>query len=137
MKNEQGQQPEAMNSSALGNISVLSPSQRREQERLRKEKEAKDAAEKEKRRIAAAKRKATQEAAEASVRRKEMLSRIPIAIARSIFLFVLVCIPSAIVLFIVAIAISDSSDPDMGIVWYSLYFGGFAALWSFVKDMQN
>ena len=66
-----------------------------------------------------------------------MLSRIPIAIARSIFLFVLVCILSAIVLFIVAIAISDSSDPDMGIVWYSLYFGGFAALWSFVKDMQN
>ena len=42
MKNEQGQQPEAMNSNALGNISVLSPSQRREQERLRKEKEAKD-----------------------------------------------------------------------------------------------
>lgn len=137
MKNEQGQQPEAMNSNALGNISVLSPSQRREQERLRKEKEAKDAAEKEKRRIAAAKRKATQEAAEASARRKEMLSRIPIAIARSIFLFVLVCIPSAIVLFIVAIVISDSSDPDMGIVWYSLYFGGIAALWSFVKDMQN
>lgn len=137
MKNEQGQQPEAMNSNALGNISVLSPSQRREQERLRKEKEAKDAAEKEKRRIAAAKRKATQEAAEASARRKEMLSRIPIAIARSIFLFVLVCIPSAIVLFIVAIVISDSSDPDMGIVWYSLYFGGIAALWSFVKDMQK
>lgn len=137
MKNEQGQQPEAMNSNALGNISVLSPSQRREQERLRKEKEAKEAAEKEKRRIAAAKRKAAEKAAEASARRKEMLSRIPIAIARSIFLFVLVCIPSAIVLFIVAIAISDSSDPDMGIVWYSLYFGGIAALWSFVKDMQN
>lgn len=137
MNNEQKQQSEAMNGSALGNISVLSPSQRREQERLRKEKETKDAAEKEKRRIAAAKRKATQEAAEASARRKEMLSRIPIAIVRAIFIFVLICIPSAIVLFIVAIAISDSSNPDMGIVWYSLYFGGIAALWSFVKDMQN
>lgn len=32
------------NSSALGNISVLTPSQRREQERLRKEKEEKEAA---------------------------------------------------------------------------------------------
>lgn len=137
MNNEQKQQSETMNGSALGNISVLSPSQRREQERQRREQTAKEAAEKEKRRIAAAKRKAAEEAAEASARRKEMLSRIPIAIARSIFLFVLVCILSAIVLFIVAIAISDSSDPDMGIVWYSLYFGGFAALWSFVKDMQN
>ena len=44
---------------------------------------------------------------------------------------------SLLIVAIVAIAISDSSDPDMGIVWYSLYFGGFAALWSFVKDMQN
>lgn len=37
------------NSSALGEISVLTPSQRREQERLRKEKEEKEAAKKKKR----------------------------------------------------------------------------------------
>lgn len=137
MKNNQEQKPETMNGSALGNISVLSPSQKREQERLRKEQEEKEAAEKEKRRIAAAKRKTAEEAAKAEAQRKEILKRIPLAIVWAIFIFVLICIPSAIVLFIVAIAISDSSDPDMGIVWYSLYFGGFAALWSFVKDMQN
>ena len=37
------------NSSALGDISVLTPSQRREQERLRKEQEEKEAARKKKR----------------------------------------------------------------------------------------
>ena len=37
------------NSSALGDISVLTPSQRREQERLRKEQEEKEAAKKRKR----------------------------------------------------------------------------------------
>ena len=57
MENEQTQQIDELNSSSLGEISVLSPSQKREQERLRKEKEAKDAAEKEKRKIAAAKRR--------------------------------------------------------------------------------
>ena len=45
------------NSSALGNISVLTPSQRREQERLRKEKEENEAAKREKRRVALQQRK--------------------------------------------------------------------------------
>ena len=44
------------NSSALGDISVLTPSQRREQERLRKEQEEKEAAKLEHRRIIAEKR---------------------------------------------------------------------------------
>lgn len=57
MRNEQELQPDTQNSSALGNISVLSPSQRREQERLRQEKEAKAAAEREKKMLAAAKRR--------------------------------------------------------------------------------
>lgn len=45
------------NSSALGDISVLTPSQRREQERLRKEQEAKEEAKREKRRVAMQQRK--------------------------------------------------------------------------------
>lgn len=44
-------------SSALGDISVLTPSQRREQERLRKEQEENDAAKREKRRVALQQRK--------------------------------------------------------------------------------
>lgn len=46
------------NSSALGDISVLTPSQRREQERLRKEQEEKEVAKLENRKIIAEKRKA-------------------------------------------------------------------------------
>lgn len=46
--------------SALGDISILTPSQKREQERLRKEKEAKEAAKRENRRIIAEKRKANE-----------------------------------------------------------------------------
>lgn len=45
------------NSSALGDISILTPSQRREQERLRKEQEEKEAAKREKRRAAQQQRK--------------------------------------------------------------------------------
>ncbi len=45
------------NSGALGDISVLTPSQRREQERLRKEQEEKEAAKREKRRVALQQRK--------------------------------------------------------------------------------
>lgn len=46
------------NSSAIGDVSVLTPSQKREQERLHKEQEAKEAAKLEHRRIMAEKRKA-------------------------------------------------------------------------------
>ena len=51
------------NSSALGDISVLTPSQRREQERLRKEQEEKEAAKLENRKIIAEKRKVREEQA--------------------------------------------------------------------------
>lgn len=132
MKNEQGQQPEAMNSNALGNISVLSPSQRREQERLRKEKEAKDAAEKEKRRIAAAKRKAAEEAAAASARRKEILTKLPVTILMSIFCGVISCIPAGMILFLVG-AITDSG---IGIFWWCIPVGIIVAIITFVKSMS-
>lgn len=133
MKNEQGQQPEAMNSNALGNISVLSPSQRREQERLRKEKEAKDAAEKEKRRIAAAKRKAAQEAAEAEERRKEILSRIPLAILGAILGGVVFSIVTAVVLFFV-VAIAGT---DLSILRWSIQSGALFAIGIFAKKMMS
>lgn len=132
MKNEQGQQPEAMNSNALGNISVLSPSQRREQERLRKEKEAKDAAEKEKRRIAVAKRKATQEAAEASARRKEILTKLPVTILFSIFCGVISCIPTGMILFFVMAL----ADKGLEFFWWCIPIGILVAIITFVKSMS-
>ena len=60
MKSDKKQEDSPQNSS-LGEFTVLSPSQKREQESLQKEKAKKDAAEREKRRIAAAKRKAAEE----------------------------------------------------------------------------
>ena len=132
MRNEEEQQAEIMNDSALGNVSVLSPSQRREQERQRREKAAKEAAEKEKRRIAAAKRKAAAEAAAASARRKEILTKLPVTILMSIFCGVISCIPAGMILFLVG-AITDSG---MGIFWWCIPVGIIVTIITFVKSMS-
>ncbi len=57
-------------SGALGEFIVLSPSQKREQERLQKEKAKKDAAERERKRKAEAKRSAEEMAAQAAAQRQ-------------------------------------------------------------------
>ena len=68
MKSDKKQEDSPQNSS-LGEFTVLSPSQKREQESLQKEKAKKDAAEREKRRIAAAKRKAAEEKVQLEIQR--------------------------------------------------------------------
>ena len=98
----------------------------KEAEEVRKKKEAKETA----------KRRAAKKAAEEEARKKEKIRQIPSIIITSLLFFVFICLVSVVILFFVSFFI-DSENPNLDIMWYSLYIGGFAAVWRFVKDMQK
>lgn len=116
MKNEQEQQFSTLNENAIRDISVLSPSQKREQERLRKEKEAKKAAEKEKRTLAAEKRRAAEKAEE----RKRILKKLPFAILMGL----LSCIPVGMALAFVGVVVGSKPGE---ILWLCIPIGSVVA----------
>lgn len=128
MKRENNKQSETLTGSTLGDISVLSPSQRREQERLRKEKEAKDAAEKEKRRIAAAKRRAAEEAAEAEILRQIKRSELGGKIVISLIIGAI-----AFALTFVFVIFHNPSDISLAL-WFGIAAGILGATVYFIKN---
>ena len=128
MKRENDTLSETLNGSTLGEISVLSPSQRREQERLRKEKEAKDAAEKEKRRQDAAKRRAAEDAAEAEILRQIKRSELGEKIVISLIIGAIV-----FALTFVFVIFHNPSDISLSL-WFGIATGIIGATVYLIKN---
>lgn len=123
------------NSSALGEISVLTPSQRREQERLRKEKEEKEAAK------AAQKAESARKAKETARRNaKEKAHSIRV---KKIFWNTLGILLTTIIVGIVARLAYWTIDEDNGMLILVLLFGipvgifCLAFIWAIVNSIKE
>ena len=123
------------NSSALGDVSVLSPSQRREQERLRKEKEEKEAAK------AAQKAESARKAKETAQRNaKEKAHSIRI---KKIFWNTIGVLLTAIIVGVVARLAYWTIDEDNGMLILVLLFGipvgifCLAFIWAIVNSIKE
>ena len=131
---EEKEQTSSPQSGALGEFIVLSPSQKREQERLQKEKAKKDAAEREKRRIAAEKRQAAEKAEEEAIRRKAFRNNLVGVIFATMVLGIATLVICSAILFFAAFG-KDGNNPDFGIMWWGVAISVGVALVYFLKNI--